>query len=144
MHTRHKHASSAWRNTHTSHTRTHTAPRVTILPENTTSITSLTQTFNILQHSKTRNIIFNNGRYTTNIPPHSHYNSHKNKHALCSSHSVVGKRARLGNFERAGWGFNPHCGQKVKSEKSECNNSGYKLTWWPWRTGEVLIRDSWD
>ena len=25
-------------------------------------------------------------------------------------------------------GFNPHCGQKVESEKSECNNSGYKLT----------------
>ena len=39
------------------------------------------------------------------------------------------------NFERAveGW-FNPHCGKKVESEKSECNNSGYKLTgltWWP-------------
>ena len=53
---------------------------------------------------------------------------------LCSSHSVVGKRARLGNVERAGGGFNPHCGQKVKSEKSECNNSGYELTgliWWP-------------
>ena len=55
---------------------------------------------------------------------------------LSLHNSVVGKRARLGNFERAGsrlW-FNPHCGQKVKSEKSECNNSGYKLTgltWWP-------------
>ena len=35
----------------------------------------------------------------------------------------------------------------VESKKSECNNSGYKLTgltWWPGRTGEVLIRDSWD
>ena len=43
-------------------------------------------------------------------------------------YSAVGKRVGLGNFERAGWGFNPHCGQKVESGKSECNNSGYKLT----------------
>ena len=28
-----------------------------------------------------KNTIVNNGRYTTNIPPHSHYNRHKNKHA---------------------------------------------------------------
>ena len=39
--------------------------------------------------------------------------------AVLSYNSVVGKRARLGNFERAGSGFNPHCGQRVKSEKSE-------------------------
>ena len=36
---------------------------------NTTSITSPTQTHNILQHSKAKkNTIFNNSRYTTNIP----------------------------------------------------------------------------
>ena len=40
----------------------------TIQTENTTSITSPTQTPNILQHSKAKNTIFNNGRYTTNIP----------------------------------------------------------------------------
>ena len=28
-----------------------------------------------------KNTIFNNGRYTTNIPPHNHYNRHKKKHA---------------------------------------------------------------
>ena len=37
--------------------------------QKTTSITSLTQTYNILQHSKLKkNNIFNNGRYTRNIP----------------------------------------------------------------------------
>ena len=46
-----------------------TAPRVTIQTKNTASITSLTQTYNILQHSKAQNpTIFNNGRYTTNVP----------------------------------------------------------------------------
>ena len=41
----------------------------------------------------------------------------KNETNIIPSHSVVGKGARLGNFERAGWGFNPHFGQKDKSEK---------------------------
>ena len=45
-------------NTHTSHTRAPTAPRVTIQIENTTSITPLTQTYNILQHSKAQNPIY--------------------------------------------------------------------------------------
>ena len=68
MHTRHKYTTSAWR-IYTSHTRAPTAPRVTIQTENATSITPLTQTYNILQHSKAKkNTIFNNGRYTTNIP----------------------------------------------------------------------------
>ena len=40
--------------------------------KNTTSITPLTQTYNILQHSKAKNTIFNNGRYTTNIPTDPH------------------------------------------------------------------------
>ena len=71
MHTRHKHT-SAWRNTHTPHTRAPTAPRLTIQTENTTSITSPTQTHNILQHSKAQNTIFNNGRWTTNIPTNPH------------------------------------------------------------------------
>ena len=40
---------------------------------NTTSITSLTQRYNILQHSKAKNnTIFNNGRYTTTIPTDPH------------------------------------------------------------------------
>ena len=72
MHARHKHTTSAWRNTHTPHTRAPTAPRMTIQTENTTSITSPTQTHNILQHSKAKNTIFNNGRYTTNIPTDPH------------------------------------------------------------------------
>ena len=54
-------------------TLTHTAPRLTIQTENTTSITSPTQTHNILQHSKAQKpTIFNNGRYTTNIPTDPH------------------------------------------------------------------------
>ena len=61
MHTRHKHTTSASRNTHTSHTRSPTALRLTIQTENTTSITSPTQTHNILQHSKDKTTIFNNG-----------------------------------------------------------------------------------
>ena len=64
---RHKHT-SAWRNTHTSHTRAPTVPRLIIQTENTTSITSSTQTHNILQHSKDKKHNFNNGRYTINIP----------------------------------------------------------------------------
>ena len=42
--------------------------------ENTTSITSPTQTHNILQHPKAKKnpTIFNNGRYTTNIPTDPH------------------------------------------------------------------------
>ena len=74
MLTRHKHTTSAWRNTHTPHTRAPTAPRLTIQTENTTSITSPTQTHNILQHSNAKkNTIFNNDRYTTNIltDPHT-------------------------------------------------------------------------
>ena len=73
MHTRHKHTTSAWRNKHTSNTRAPTTPRVTIQTENTTSITPLTQTYNILQHSKAKNNTFlNNGRYTINIPTDPH------------------------------------------------------------------------
>ena len=46
---------------------------LTIQTENTTSITSPTQTHNILQHSKAKkNTIFNNDRYTTNIPTDPH------------------------------------------------------------------------
>ena len=49
-----------------------TAPRISIQTENTTSITPLTQTYNILQHYKSKNTIFNNGRYITNIPTDPH------------------------------------------------------------------------
>ena len=58
MHTRHKHTTSARRNTHTPHTRAPTAPRLTIQTENTTSITSPTQTHNIFQHSKAKKTLF--------------------------------------------------------------------------------------
>ena len=51
----------------TPHTQAPTAPRLTIQTENTTSITSPTQTHNVLQHSKAKNTIFNNGRYKTNM-----------------------------------------------------------------------------
>ena len=34
--------------------------------------TSLTQTYNTLQHSKVKNTLFYNGRYTTNIPTDPH------------------------------------------------------------------------
>ena len=64
-----QHLHDETRNTHTSPTRALTALRVTIQTENTTSITPLTQTYNILQHSKAQKpTIFNNGRYTTHIP----------------------------------------------------------------------------
>ena len=62
----------ARRNAHTSYIRAPTAPRLTIQTRNTTSITALTQTYNILQHSKANKTIFNNGRYTTNIPTEPH------------------------------------------------------------------------
>ena len=45
-------------NTHTPHTRAPTAPRVTIQTENTTSITSPTQTHNVLQHYKAKKTLF--------------------------------------------------------------------------------------
>ena len=63
MHTRHK---------HTSHTRAPTVRRVTIQTKNTTSITPLTQTYNIRQHSKAKTLYFNTGCYTTNIPTYPH------------------------------------------------------------------------
>ena len=44
-------------------------PRVSIQTENTTP---LTQTYNILQLSKAKKTIFNNGRYTTHIPTDPH------------------------------------------------------------------------
>ena len=43
-----------------------------IQTQNTTSVTSPTQTYNILQHSKVKNTIFNNGHYRTNIPREPH------------------------------------------------------------------------
>ena len=64
--------------THTSHTR---APTLTIAHRITiqTSITSLIQTYYILQHSKAKKTIFNNGRLH-NKHSHSHYKRHKNKY----------------------------------------------------------------
>ena len=45
---------------------------VTIRTENSTSITSTTQTYNILQHYKAKHTIFNNGHFTTHIPTDPH------------------------------------------------------------------------
>ena len=45
---------------------------LTIPTENTTSITSHTQTNNILQHPKYKKYIFNNSRYTTHISTYPH------------------------------------------------------------------------
>ena len=63
---------------------------------------------------------------------------------IATSRGVV---ASAPDFERADEGSILTAGICFKSGKSECNNSGYKLTgltWWLWWTGEVLIRDSWD
>ena len=65
-------------------TRAPTAPRLTIQTENTTSITSPTQTHNKLQHSKAKKTLFLTTAATQQTfpqTPHSHYNRHKNKHA---------------------------------------------------------------
>ena len=78
--TRHKHTTSAWRNTHTSHTRAPTASLLTIQTENTASITSLTQTYNMLQHSKAQTHYLQQRplhNKHSHRPPDSHYNGHK-------------------------------------------------------------------
>ena len=68
----HKHTISAWQNTHTSHTRAPTAPRVTIQTKHNIHHTPYTN----IQHTATlegwKNTIFNNGHYTTNIPTDPH------------------------------------------------------------------------
>ena len=76
---------------------THTAPRVIIQTENTTSITPFTQTYNILHHSKAKKTtIFNNGCYTTNIPTVTTTDIKTN---LCHIHTsiVSGHPATRGN-----------------------------------------------
>ena len=83
MHTRQKHTTSALPNTHTSHTRAHTVPRLTIQTENTTSITSFTQTYNT-PRIKTISLTTAATQQTFPQPPHCHYNSHKNKHVPCA------------------------------------------------------------
>ena len=48
----------------------------------------------------------------------------------CTRGRVATRQAWSAHGER----FDSHCGQFFKSGKSECNNSGYKLTgltWWP-------------
>ena len=66
------HAEHSMENCHRMHT-INKHPRLTIQTENKTFITSPTQTYNILQHSRAKkNTIFNNGHYTTNIPTDSH------------------------------------------------------------------------
>ena len=82
IHTRHKLTTSAWRNTHTSHTQAPAAPRLTIQTENTTSITPPTQTYNILHHSKaeTLSLIMPTTQQTFTQTSYSHNNRHKSKH----------------------------------------------------------------
>ena len=56
-----------------------------------------------------------------------------------------GKRPRLSSAQ--GEGSLLTAGNYFESGKSECNNSGYKLTGLTWcavMDWEVLIRDSWD
>ena len=76
----HYKTTSAWRSTHTSHIRAPTAPRLIIQRENTQSITSLTQIYNILQHSKAKKHYLQQRplhNKHSHRPPHSHYNRHK-------------------------------------------------------------------
>ena len=64
-----------------------------------------------------------NRAYTTAV------NAAANVYAFNSSHS----KKRVGNYERAVEGSFLTAGKRL-SEKSECNNSGYKqtgLAWWP-------------
>ena len=62
----------------------------TIQTENTTSITPLTQTHNILQHSKLKNTIFYNSRYTTNIPTYPYTVSTTYKQInMCHIHKSI-------------------------------------------------------
>ena len=73
MHTRQKHRTFAWRNTHTSHTRAPTAPRVTIQTRHNIHHIPYTN----IHHTSTlqglkKHTIFNNGCYTTNIPTDPH------------------------------------------------------------------------
>ena len=69
--------------------------------KNTTSITSPTQTHNILQHSKAKNPLFLTTaatQQTSHRPPHSHYNRHKNKHMRHIHTSIVSRHlATRGN-----------------------------------------------
>ena len=72
MHTRHKHTTAVWRNTHTSHTQAPTAPRVTIQTKHNIHHSPYTN----IKHTSTpqgyNNTTFNNGRYTTYIPTYPH------------------------------------------------------------------------
>ena len=59
----------------------------------TTSITPLTQTYNILQHSMAKNTIFNNGQYTTNIPTDLHTITTPDiKTSMCHIHIYIVSR----------------------------------------------------
>ena len=128
--------------THISHTRATTVPRLTIQKENKSSITSAIQThFNT---PRLKNTIFNNDRYSTNIPTcKSHFppdiktNVYHIHTSIVSRHLCIAPIAQLVsaldfNFERAVEGSILTAGKRL-SENSECNNLGYKLTgltWW--------------
>ena len=100
MHTRHKHTTSTWRNTHTSHTRAPTAPRLTIQTENTTSITSPPQKKHIstLQgsnpHYFQQRPLHNKHSHR---PPHSHYNRDNTKLRHMHASTVSWHIATRGN-----------------------------------------------
>ena len=64
MYTRHKHTTSAWRNTHTSHTRAPTSKYKQKTQHPSHPLHIHTTYFN----SPRLNMIFNNSHYTTNIP----------------------------------------------------------------------------
>ena len=99
MLTRHKHTTYAWRNTHTSHTRTPTSPRVIIQTENTAFITLLPQIYNILQHSKAEKLSITTvtTQQTFSQTPHHHYNRHKTNMRHINTSFVSRHLATRGN-----------------------------------------------
>ena len=69
--------------------------------------------------------------YTNTLKKNIYIKKNKKMHCFNSSRGVV---ASAPDFERADEGSILTAGLCFKSGKSECNNSGYKLTgltWWP-------------
>ena len=84
-----------WRNTHISHTRAPTAPRLTVQTENTISITSLTESYNISQRRNTKNTISLTMAATQQTfphTPHCHYNIIYIKTNMCQIYTSIVSR----------------------------------------------------
>ena len=80
MHTRHKHTQSAWRNTHTSHTRAPTAPRVTIQTKTQHPSHPLHKHTTYFNTPRLKTLSLTTAATQQTFPqtPHNHYNRHKN------------------------------------------------------------------